>query len=150
MPYKHQIEDCCARRTPNDICIRAPSNDTYVRGDPKRHLCTCTADGIYILRRLQIKRCGRLDLKAVLAPDCCPAAARNINTELFRDIYHHRCTGTSFAIFYCSHITIFYCRLPYSNHSLPEIFHRQYPVTCQQSACASFGSNSKKRYRFSC
>ena len=31
-----------------------------------------TAVGIYALRLLQIKRCGRLDPKAVLALDCCP------------------------------------------------------------------------------
>ena len=30
-----------------------------------------TVAGIYALRRLQIKRCGRLGLKAVLALDCC-------------------------------------------------------------------------------
>jgi len=33
---------------------------------------TVTVAGIYDLRRLQIKHCGRLDLKAVLALDCCP------------------------------------------------------------------------------
>ena len=32
-----------------------------------------TAAGIYELRRLQIKRCGRLDQRAVLALDCCPS-----------------------------------------------------------------------------
>ena len=31
-----------------------------------------TVAGIYDLRRLQIKRCGRLGLRAVLALDCCP------------------------------------------------------------------------------
>ena len=31
-----------------------------------------TAAGIYELRRLQIKRCGRLGQRAVLALDCCP------------------------------------------------------------------------------
>ena len=31
-----------------------------------------TAVGVYGLRLLQIKRCGRLDPKAVLALDCCP------------------------------------------------------------------------------
>ena len=30
-----------------------------------------TVAGIYDLRRLQFKRCGRLGLKAVLALDCC-------------------------------------------------------------------------------
>ena len=32
-----------------------------------------TAAGIYELRCLQIKRCGRLGQKAVLALDCCPS-----------------------------------------------------------------------------
>ena len=32
-----------------------------------------TAAGIYELRRLQIKRCVRLDQRAVLALDCCPS-----------------------------------------------------------------------------
>ena len=31
-----------------------------------------TVAGMYDLRRLQIKRCGRLGVKAVLALDCCP------------------------------------------------------------------------------
>ena len=31
----------------------------------------CTVAGIYHLRRLQIKRCWRLDPRAVLALDCC-------------------------------------------------------------------------------
>ena len=33
---------------------------------------TVTIAGIYELRRLQIKRCGRLGPRAVLALDCCP------------------------------------------------------------------------------
>ena len=33
---------------------------------------TVTVAGIYDLRRLQIKRCGRLGPRAVLALDCCP------------------------------------------------------------------------------
>ena len=32
-----------------------------------------TVAGIYDIRRLQIKRCGRLGLRAVLALDCCPS-----------------------------------------------------------------------------
>ena len=32
---------------------------------------TSTVAGIYALRQLQFKRSGRLDLKAVLALDCC-------------------------------------------------------------------------------
>ena len=32
-----------------------------------------TVAGIYDLRRLQIKRCGRLGPRAVLALDCCPS-----------------------------------------------------------------------------
>jgi len=33
---------------------------------------TAIAAGIYALRLLQIKRCGRFDQRAVLALDCCP------------------------------------------------------------------------------
>ena len=33
-----------------------------------------TVAGIYALRQLQFKRSGRLDLKAVLALDCCSTA----------------------------------------------------------------------------
>ena len=36
-------------------------------------LDTVTVAGIYDLRRLQIKRCGRLGPRAVLALDCCPS-----------------------------------------------------------------------------
>ena len=35
---------------------------------------TSTVAGIYVLRQLQFKRSGRLDLKAVLALDCCSTA----------------------------------------------------------------------------
>ena len=35
---------------------------------------TSTVAGIYGLRQLQFKRSGRLDLKAVLALDCCSTA----------------------------------------------------------------------------
>ena len=42
-----------------------------------------TVAGIYELRRLQIKRCGRLDPWAVLALDCCPNITRNVHMELF-------------------------------------------------------------------
>ena len=35
---------------------------------------TSTVAGIYALRQLQFKRSGRLDLKAVLALDCCSTA----------------------------------------------------------------------------
>ena len=44
---------------------------------------TLTVAGIYDLRRLQIKRCGRLGLRAVLALDCCPVITRNVHMELF-------------------------------------------------------------------
>ena len=44
---------------------------------------TLTVAGIYNLRRLQIKRCGRLGLRAVLALDCCPVITRNVHMELF-------------------------------------------------------------------
>ena len=44
---------------------------------------TLIVAGIYNLRRLQIKRCGRLGLRAVLALDCCPVITRNVHMELF-------------------------------------------------------------------
>ena len=44
---------------------------------------TVTVAGIYDLRRLQIKRCGRLGPRAVLALDCCPVVTRNVHMELF-------------------------------------------------------------------
>ena len=39
--------------------------------------------GIYDLRRLQIKRCGRLDPRAVLALDCCPNISPEMSTWNF-------------------------------------------------------------------
>jgi hypothetical protein len=47
-----------------------------------------TVAGIYDLRRLQIKRCGRLGLMAVLALDCCPniSLARNVYLKLFKTL----------------------------------------------------------------
>ena len=42
-----------------------------------------TVAGIYDLRRLQIKRCGRLGQRAVLALDCCPNITLNVHMELF-------------------------------------------------------------------
>ena len=48
-----------------------------------------TAAGIYELRRLQIKRCGRLGQRAVLALDCCLVITRNVHMALFMEIYHH-------------------------------------------------------------
>ena len=44
---------------------------------------TVTVAGIYDLRRLQIKRYGRLGLRAVLALDCCPSITQNVHIELF-------------------------------------------------------------------
>ena len=43
-----------------------------------------TAAGIYELRRLQIKRCGRLSQRAVLALDCCLVITRNVHMALFQ------------------------------------------------------------------
>ena len=43
-----------------------------------------TAAGIYELRRLQIKRCGRLGQRAVLALDCCLVITRNVHMALFQ------------------------------------------------------------------
>ena len=39
---------------------------------------TASVAGIYDLRRLHIKRCGRLGQRAVLALDCCPPTARSV------------------------------------------------------------------------
>ncbi len=39
---------------------------------------TASVAGIYDLRRLQIKRCGRLGQRAVLTLDCCPPTARSV------------------------------------------------------------------------
>ena len=43
-----------------------------------------TAAGIYELRRLQIKRCGRLGQRAVLALDCCPQNGVGHKKSCFR------------------------------------------------------------------
>ena len=44
---------------------------------------TVTVVGIYDLRRLQIKRCGRLGQRDVLALDCCPNITRNVQVTYF-------------------------------------------------------------------
>ena len=41
---------------------------------PRENDIKSTVAGIYALRQLQFKRSGRLDLKAVLALDCCSIA----------------------------------------------------------------------------
>ena len=45
-----------------------------------------TAVGIYALRLLQLKRSGRLDPRAVLAPDYCTSAAPNVRMDFIREI----------------------------------------------------------------
>ena len=44
-----------------------------------------TVAGIYDFRRLQIKRCGRLGLRAVLALDYCPSITRNVQVTHLAD-----------------------------------------------------------------
>ena len=52
--------------------------DAVNEQDPYDRSCVrCTVAGIYDLRRLQIKRSGRLDPGAVLALDCCPSITPN-------------------------------------------------------------------------
>ena len=48
----------------------------------KESCVKCTGGGIYTLHRLQIKRSGRLDQKAVLALDCCPSITQNVHMKL--------------------------------------------------------------------
>ena len=54
---------------------------------PKCNLDTVTVAGIYDLRRLQIKRCGRLGPRTVLALDCCPSLL------LFFHVLMNSCQG---------------------------------------------------------
>ena len=52
-----------------------------------------TVAGIYAIRRLQIKRCGWLDPRAVLALDSCPVVTRSVQIAIFRRIYDLKCPG---------------------------------------------------------
>ena len=62
-----------------------------------------TVVGIYDLRLQQIKRCGRLCQRAVLALDCCPSVTRNVHPQVLWSTYHLRHPNDHNVYFVISH-----------------------------------------------
>ena len=83
VPSTNKYCTCGFWQNGSDTSLKPLVMSTELRFCPKGSSVKCTGGGIYALRRLQIKRSGRLGQRAVLALDCCPSISQMSRWPVF-------------------------------------------------------------------